>query len=74
VNLKNKYLSIDFDGTLVKHKFPEIGEPMPHAFEVLKDLQRAGGRKPVPNTLPGARTGRASLSDRSYPFLPGPGH
>ena len=38
----SKVIAIDFDGTIVKHKFPEIGEPMPGAFEVLKELQEAG--------------------------------
>lgn len=33
---------IDFDGTIVEHKFPKIGKPMPQAFEVLKELQEAG--------------------------------
>ncbi len=33
---------IDFDGTVVQHKFPEIGEPLPHAFEVLHALKNAG--------------------------------
>jgi hypothetical protein len=25
-------IAIDFDGTIVKHRFPEIGEEVPHAF------------------------------------------
>ena len=33
---------IDFDGTVVEHKFPHIGPPMPNAFEVLKELKEAG--------------------------------
>jgi histidinol phosphatase-like enzyme len=33
---------IDFDGTLVEHEFPKIGEPFPEAFEVLKELKKAG--------------------------------
>lgn len=33
---------IDFDGTIVEHRFPEIGEPLPEAFEVLKELKEAG--------------------------------
>lgn len=33
---------IDFDGTIVEHAFPEIGEPLPGAFEVLRDMQQAG--------------------------------
>lgn len=36
------HLAIDFDGTVVKHRYPEIGEPMPGAFETLKALASAG--------------------------------
>ena len=25
--MQNYYIAVDFDGTLVEHKFPEIGEP-----------------------------------------------
>lgn len=40
---KNKgTLCIDFDGTIVKHSFPKIGEQMPEAFKVLKELKEAG--------------------------------
>lgn len=35
-------ISVDFDGTIVDAKFPEIGNPKEHAFEVLKELQAAG--------------------------------
>lgn len=35
-------LGIDFDGTIVQHRWPKIGEPMPGAFETLKDLKAAG--------------------------------
>lgn len=35
-------LSVDFDGTIVEHRFPKIGKPLPHAFEVLRDLKKAG--------------------------------
>ncbi len=33
---------IDFDGTIVKHDFPRIGEPLPEAFKVMKELKAAG--------------------------------
>jgi hypothetical protein len=36
--------AIDFDGTLAEHKFPDIGNEVPGAFAVLKDLQAAGHR------------------------------
>lgn len=35
---------IDFDGTIVEHKFPEIGQPLPYAFEVLRTLKAAGNK------------------------------
>lgn len=36
------YICIDFDGTCVKHQFPELGEDAPYAVEVLKKLVEAG--------------------------------
>lgn len=33
---------IDFDGTIVKHDFPRIGEPLPGAFDVMKELKENG--------------------------------
>ena len=35
-------IAVDFDGTLVNHVFPEIGEPVPHAFFYLKRFKEAG--------------------------------
>lgn len=35
-------LSIDFDGTICDHAYPEIGEPLEGAIETLKDLAAAG--------------------------------
>lgn len=32
-------LSVNFDGTIVKHRYPEIGPEVPHAIRVLKWLQ-----------------------------------
>jgi histidinol phosphatase-like enzyme len=33
---------VDFDGTIVEHDYPAIGEPLDGAFETLKDLKKAG--------------------------------
>lgn len=33
-------IAIDFDGTLVEHKYPEIGKEIPFAFETLRRLQQ----------------------------------
>lgn len=37
-------IAVDFDGTLVENKFPEIGKPKLFAFETLKKLQEEGHR------------------------------
>lgn len=31
-------IAVDFDGTIVKHRYPEIGEEIPFAIETLKKL------------------------------------
>jgi len=33
-------IAVDFDGTIVEHKFPEIGDELLFAIETLKELQR----------------------------------
>jgi hypothetical protein len=40
--MKRKILAVDFDGTCVRHEYPEIGEDVPHAVEVLRRLTGAG--------------------------------
>ncbi len=35
-------IAVDFDGTIVEHRFPEIGDVIPGAFEVLRELQERG--------------------------------
>jgi hypothetical protein len=42
--------AIDFDGTCVKHRFPEVGEDCPYAIEVLNSLVE-NGHKLVLNTM-----------------------
>jgi hypothetical protein len=42
-------ISIDFDGTIVEHLFPRIGNLLPDALEVITELQEAG-HKIVLNT------------------------
>lgn len=37
-------IAIDFDGTVVEHRYPAIGRTRPHAFQVLKALQSNGHR------------------------------
>jgi len=35
-------LAVDFDGTIVKHAYPTIGEELPDAIPTLRDLKKAG--------------------------------
>jgi hydroxymethylpyrimidine pyrophosphatase-like HAD family hydrolase len=35
-------IAVDFDGTIVEHKFPEIGKEIPHAIDTLKFFQGLG--------------------------------
>ncbi|MCK9458423.1 MAG: hydrolase [Proteobacteria bacterium] len=35
-------LFIDFDGTIVEFAWPDIGKPLPGAFETMQDLKAAG--------------------------------
>lgn len=39
---RNPKLAIDFDGTIVEGRYPEIGKPKLFAFETLKKLQDDG--------------------------------
>ena len=33
-------IAVDFDGTIVEHKYPEIGKEILFAFDTLKELQK----------------------------------
>ena len=35
-------IAVDFDGTIVEHKYPAIGEEIPFAIETLKMLRQDG--------------------------------
>lgn len=37
-------IAIDFDGTIVEHKYPKIGKEIPFAIATLKKLQQDGHR------------------------------
>ena len=39
---KQKVIAIDFDGTIVEDRYPEIGKPKMFAFQTLKALQQKG--------------------------------
>lgn len=42
LNLDGKVIAVDFDGTIVEHKYPAIGKEMLFAFATLKALQQKG--------------------------------
>lgn len=42
ISLYSKVIVVDFDGTIVEHKFPDIGKEMLFAFATLKALQQKG--------------------------------
>ena len=44
INRNALTIAIDFDGTIVEDKYPEIGKPMIFAFETLKKLHDKGHR------------------------------
>ena len=37
-------IAVDFDGTIVEHRYPEIGKEKPFAIQTLKQLQQEGNR------------------------------
>lgn len=37
-------IAVDFDGTIVEHRYPEIGKEKPFAIQCLKQLQQEGNR------------------------------
>ena len=42
ISEKSKTIAVDFDGTIVEHKYPSIGKEMLFAFDTLKALQKKG--------------------------------
>ena len=41
---QSKLIAVDFDGTIVEDKYPQIGKPMMFAMETLKKFQEDGHR------------------------------
>lgn len=42
INENSKVIAVDFDGTIVEHKYPSIGKEMLFAFATLKELKKKG--------------------------------
>ena len=47
-------IAVDFDGTVVKHRYPDIGEDIPGAVDTLRELVNKG-HKLLLNTMRGGR-------------------
>ena len=52
--MKNKCIGVDFDGTVVKHNYPYVGEDLPGAVETLKKLVN-NNIKIILNTMRGGK-------------------
>ena len=59
-------IAIDFDGTIVEHKYPEIGREIPFAIETLKRLQ-ADRHKLILDSVDCARRQAIGRGDRVLP-------
>jgi trehalose-6-phosphatase len=57
------YICVDFDGTVVDHRYPDIGEPAPGAITWLKKLQRHGARLILFTMRSDRQEGRTLLRD-----------
>ena len=55
-------IAIDFDGTLCKHEFPAIGEEIPGAVDVCKELVKSG-HKLILHTMRCNTNGRTVLQE-----------
>jgi hypothetical protein len=44
ISPNGKIIAVDFDGTIVEHKYPKIGKEMYFAFDALKVLRSKGHR------------------------------
>ena len=40
----NFAIAVDFDGTIVEHRYPSIGKAIPGAFKWMKKFQKAGAK------------------------------
>jgi len=40
IKMEPKIIAVDFDGTIVEHKYPKIGKEILFAFSTLKELKK----------------------------------
>ncbi len=56
-------ICVDFDGTIVDHQFPDIGEPVPGAIKWLKRLNSYGAKLILYTMRTDSRMFKTALSD-----------
>lgn len=61
-------VAIDFDGTIVVHKYPRIGAPAPGAFRWLKRFQELGARLILYTMRGDGRAGEPNLLSEAVEF------
>jgi len=66
------YICLDFDGTVVDHRYPEIGPPVPHAIPWLKKLLRCNA-KLILFTMRSDSEKNGPLLSEAVDYLPGNG-
>jgi hypothetical protein len=57
------FICVDFDGTIVDHRYPEIGQPVPDAIKWLKILNNHGAKIILYTMRSDAGVAGSSLSD-----------
>ena len=57
-------IAVDFDGTIVEHRYPNIGKERPFAFDVLKKLQKEGHKLILWRMLSSSATTTGLISTR----------
>lgn len=60
--MKYKYIAIDFDGTIVEDRFPDIGPLLPAAKETMQRIKKEGGEI----TIWTCREGESLQAARSF--------
>ena len=60
-------IAVDFDGTIVEHRYPRIGEEIPFAIDTLKLLQQEKHRLILWSVREGARGLEFYAINKDYP-------
>ena len=62
--MSKKHVAIDWDGTLVEHKWPEMGEWLPGAVDFVKALQKRGFKVVIHSCRAGYLKGNTEIRER----------